>query len=216
MAEINKRLVNQSLAGVISRIENDIADIKRKFSATPPSGAIVQFAGASSPTGYLICDGSLLTRADYPRLFAAIGTQYNIGGETSAQFRIPDLKGRVPVGRNSSDTDFDTLGEKVGNKTELLDLTHIPSHSHDDGTLTAASSGSHNHTTYANQATNTTATAGQNRLTTLGGPASNNTGSTSTDGAHTHDITGSTGLTGGGQPHKNIQPSIVLNYIIKT
>lgn len=213
MAEINKRLINQSLAGVISRIENDIADIKRKFSATPPSGAIVQFAGASSPTGYLICDGSLLTRADYPRLFAAIGTQYNIGGETSAQFRIPDLKGRVPVGRNSSDTDFDTLGEKVGNKTELLDLTHIPSHSHDEGTLIAASSGSHSHTYSGTSVSNTTTTGSQPRISTLGSGGNYTTNST---GSHTHDITGSTGLTGDGQPHKNIQPSIVLNYIIKT
>jgi microcystin-dependent protein len=59
---------------------------------------IVPYAGSVAPTGWLLCQGQLLVRADYPALVAAIGGTYNIGGETAAQFRLPDLRGRVPAG----------------------------------------------------------------------------------------------------------------------
>lgn len=60
-------------------------------------GFLWPYAGSTIPTGWLLCDGSLLNRADQPNLFAAIGTAFNTGGEAGTQFRIPDLRGRAIV-----------------------------------------------------------------------------------------------------------------------
>jgi microcystin-dependent protein len=60
-----------------------------------PPGYVATFAGATIPAGWLLCDGSLYNRADHPALFTAIGAAYNIGGESTAQFRVPDCRGRV-------------------------------------------------------------------------------------------------------------------------
>ncbi len=58
-----------------------------------PIGAIVTFPMTALESGFLYCDGAVYLRATYPDLFAKIGTTYNIGGETSLQFRVPDLRG---------------------------------------------------------------------------------------------------------------------------
>lgn len=58
-----------------------------------PIGAIVTFPMTTLESGFLYCDGAVYLRATYPDLFAKIGTTYNIGGETSLQFRVPDLRG---------------------------------------------------------------------------------------------------------------------------
>lgn len=63
-----------------------------------PAGTVLDFAGATAPTGYILCTGQILSSATYPDLFAAIGTQYNLGGEAAGQFRVPDLRGRVVAG----------------------------------------------------------------------------------------------------------------------
>lgn len=58
-----------------------------------PVGTILEYGGTSAPDGYLICDGSSLNRADFPDLFAAIGTAY--GTASGSTFNIPDFRGRV-------------------------------------------------------------------------------------------------------------------------
>jgi hypothetical protein len=69
---------------------------------TPP-GSLQMFGGATAPTGWLICDGSIVTIAQYPRLYAALGTAYNRTGETpGVNFRIPDMRGIFPVGVGQS------------------------------------------------------------------------------------------------------------------
>lgn len=93
-------------------------------------GMTMFYAGATAPGGWLLCDGALLNRADYPTLFAAIGTAYNIGGETGAQFRVPNVKGKVIAGVDSAQTEFDTLGESGGFKTVALTQTEMPTHNH--------------------------------------------------------------------------------------
>jgi hypothetical protein len=55
-----------------------------------PPGAITQYAGASAPAGYLVCDGSAVSRSEYSELFAAIGTQYG-SGDSVTTFNIPNL-----------------------------------------------------------------------------------------------------------------------------
>lgn len=147
-----------------------------------PSGSIMQYAGSAAPTGWLIADGSAVSRTTYADLYTAIGTTYG-SGNGSTTFNLPDLKGKVPVGKNSSETEFDTLGETGGAKTHTLSLSEIPSHSHQLKKISNV---------------NYTGT-GFNPI--------------SDDGAYGG---ANTNVAGGGGAHNNLQPYIVLNYIIKT
>lgn len=82
---------------------------------TTPPGVISAFAGATAPTGWLMCDGSAVSRITYADLFAIIGTTYGNGDGTTT-FNLPKYDGRVPVGLDTTDTSFDTLGETGGSK----------------------------------------------------------------------------------------------------
>ena len=86
---------------------------------TTPTGSITMFSGSVAPNGWLICDGSNVSRTTYADLFNIIGTNYG-NGDGSTTFTLPNFKGRVPVGKDTNDTDFDTLGETGGNKTDDL------------------------------------------------------------------------------------------------
>ena len=63
-----------------------------------PVGTVLDYAGSAVPSGYLECDGSAVSRTAYPALFASIGTTWG-AGDGSTTFNIPDLRGRVAVGR---------------------------------------------------------------------------------------------------------------------
>ena len=106
-----------------------------------PVGTIQIFAGTSVPSGWLICDGSSFVAATYPRLYSAIGVTY---GGTSTNPLLPNLKGRVVVGRDSSQTEFDTLGETGGEKTHLLTTAEMPTHTHTQDAHTHSDPG-HSH-----------------------------------------------------------------------
>jgi microcystin-dependent protein len=78
-----------------------------------PAGTVVPFAGSSAPTGYLLADGSAVSRTTYASLFAVVGTTYGVG-DGSTTFNLPDLRGRAPVGLNSSNTDVNALANNEG------------------------------------------------------------------------------------------------------
>lgn len=80
-----------------------------------PIGSIIPFSGTSIPTGYMLCDGTAISRTVFAKLFSIIGTMYGTG-DGSTTFNIPNLKGKVPVGQDTNDTDFDNLGETGGSK----------------------------------------------------------------------------------------------------
>jgi microcystin-dependent protein len=63
-----------------------------------PPGFVTLFAGAAAPTGWLLCNAQIVSQLTYPALYAVILGTYNLGGETSQQFRVPDLRGRAPFG----------------------------------------------------------------------------------------------------------------------
>jgi len=99
--------------------------------AAVPTGVLTQFAGAVAPSGYLLCDGALYLQTAYPALFAVLGTAY--GGDAT-QFAVPDLQGRMPVGKGGR-TEVDTIGKNEGialaNRTPLHGHTvNDPSHTH--------------------------------------------------------------------------------------
>lgn len=81
-----------------------------------PAGTIVQWAGATAPANWLICDGSAVSRSQYQSLFAIIGTTYG-SGDGSTTFNLPNFKGRTAYGRDAAQVEFDTLGEVGGSKT---------------------------------------------------------------------------------------------------
>ena len=87
-----------------------------------PTGVVLPYAGATAPSGYLICNGATVSQTTYAALFAVTGHTYGAdpGG---GNFILPNLKGKVPVGFNAAETEFDTLGETGGSKVPAL-LAH--------------------------------------------------------------------------------------------
>lgn len=95
-----------------------------------PIGTIIMFAGTSTPVGdWLTCAGQAVNRTTYAELYAAIGDTYG-AGDGVLTFNLPNLKGRVAVGRDTSASEFDTLGETGGEKTHQLTTAEIPAHTH--------------------------------------------------------------------------------------
>lgn len=108
--------------------ESRIYELENAGGGGIEPATVLPYAGASAPTGYLLCDGASVSRATYAALFAIIGTTY--GSADGSTFNVPNLKGRVIVGFDSAQTEFDTLGETGGAKTHTLTTTEMPAHSH--------------------------------------------------------------------------------------
>lgn len=93
---------------------------------TVPAGLIEPFAGSTVPAGYLLCDGTAVSRTTYATLYAVIGDTFGAGdGETT--FNLPDLSGRVPLGVSMSHA----LGSTGGSETVTLDESELPAHTHE-------------------------------------------------------------------------------------
>ena len=158
--------------------------VNNNAGGSSPTGSVTMFAGSTAPNGYLLCDGSAVSRATYSYLYDVIGTSYGTG-DGSTTFNLPNLSGKVPVGYDSSDSDFDTLGETGGEKTHTLTVDEIPSHRHKIDSFGT------------NPTTNATGTWK----------------SRSFAGANPGEAYSQ--YTGGGEAHNNMPPYIVMNYIIK-
>ena len=86
-------------------LDNVSSDIQTQVTANIlPAGLILPFGNTTAPTGFLECRGQLLNRTHYARLFAAIGTVWNTGGEYNTEFRLPDLRGAFLRGTGSHGT----------------------------------------------------------------------------------------------------------------
>jgi hypothetical protein len=96
-----------------------------------PPGSLISFTGVAAPSGWLLCDGSAVSRTTYGGLFAVLGTTYGAGDGFST-FNLPDLRGRVPVGLGAS-ADVNVLGENdglaVASRTPVPSVT-VPGHNH--------------------------------------------------------------------------------------
>jgi len=168
-----------------------------------PTGSIQMYAAASSPLGYLLCDGGAVSRATYADLFAVIGTTYGVG-DGATTFNVPDLRGRAPIGAGAGvGLTPHALAATGGAETVTLDSTMMPSHTHTSNANGGAGSG-------ADPATGLAYSDGQN---TAGA------GLDATNGElnlYTTPIALTINSTGGGLPHANMQPWLALNFIIKT
>lgn len=90
----------------------DWGDVDTGGSSEIPPGALTAYVGAAAPAGWLLCDGSTASRTTYADLFAIIGTAYG-AGDGATTFNLPDLRGRVAVGKGTN-ASVDTLGENDG------------------------------------------------------------------------------------------------------
>jgi microcystin-dependent protein len=186
-----------------------------------PTGSIISYIATAAPGGWLLCDGSAISRSTYSALFALIGTTYG-AGDTISTFNLPDMRGRVPVGYGTgAGLTPRGLGSTGGAETHVLSVTELPQHTHSGST---SEDGSHTHTHNANNDypgaclayrdgfnTRTAADNGQQNELNLDASAALVINS---NGSHTHTFT-TNGGTGGGAAHNNMQPFVVVNYIIK-
>lgn len=162
-----------------------------------PVGAVMVWISDTIPVNWLLLDGSAISRTDYADLFSVLGTTYGTG-DGSTTFNLPDMRNRVAVGKGSN-TLFAELGKIGGETTHKLVTAEIPAHTH-------GSAGAHKHFI---QNTNGSG-SGYIRLESYASAASTNRSVyTNEAGSHTHTSVGGSGA------HNNVQPYIVLNYIIK-
>jgi len=123
-------------------------------------GSIAMYGKIEVPVGYLLCDGSAVSRATYAALFAVIGTAFGTG-DGSTTFNLPNLLGKAVFGYNSGDSNFNSIGKTGGAKTVNLAHSHTmnthshsfssgstnaaPSFQNDGGSQTSAAAGGHTH-----------------------------------------------------------------------
>jgi microcystin-dependent protein len=200
-----------------------MADIKVfATSSTAPTGALQGFAGASAPAGWLICDGSAVSRTTYATLFAAIGSTWG-AGDGNTTFNLPDYRGKVLVGAGGGFS----LAAVGGEASHTLSTSEVPSQS---VTVTGTTGGGSAHTHGVTDPGHThTVPIGYTGAGTVGSvsgasstgsfnesTASSTTGVTiGSESAHTHSLSASGSTNGGGGAHNNMQPYAVANVIIK-
>jgi microcystin-dependent protein len=150
-------------------------------------GEIRLFPFPHPPSGWLRCDGQLLTRSQYAELFGVLGTLY--GGDEHATFALPNLQGRVAVhaGRNVP------LGDRRGEEAHALTLAEMPNHTHLFSANTTASTGTALHQFWGWL------------------PGGYSTTADEPDAALAGEALAPVG---DGEPHSNLQPYLIGNYCI--
>jgi microcystin-dependent protein len=178
-----------------------------------PTGAILPFAGSVAPSGWVWALGTAVSRTTYAALFAVIGTTYG-AGDGSTTFNLPDLQGRVIAGYGSSGrlttagsgVNEATLGSAGGAQNKTIGQPNLPNVNFAISATSAAKVGSLD--AYGIQAGSTASVAAS------GGAI--NVFTSSQFGSIGVTTTGTAASGGSGTALPVVQPTIVLNYIIKT
>jgi microcystin-dependent protein len=200
-----------------------------------PIGTILPYGGAAAPVGYFMCNGAAVSRVNNARLFSIISTIYGLGDGVTT-FNLPNLQGRAPIGTGLAPgavTDR-VLGQGGGVEDVQLAIAHMPNHDH-GGTLPGHGHGltdlthGHGNDPHAHGYTHpfiqtpgviaggafgwfTNVTPGvATGISQIGIHGSGANVSVQASGA----VGFNTGASGGNVQHTNMQPFIVVNYIIK-
>jgi microcystin-dependent protein len=118
-------LLNQleTKVGVNNSTDPNSLDYKINHLISSLTGVILPFGATTPPTGFLLCDGSAVSRTTYATLFGVIGTTYGVGNG-STTFNVPDFRQRFPLGKAVSGT-----GSTLGGVGGTIDVP-APAHSH--------------------------------------------------------------------------------------
>ena len=154
-----------------------------------PIGTVIAYAGSTATDGFLLANGDAVSRTTYKDLFRIIGTTYGTG-DGSTTFNLPNIKGKVVVMFDSNDTAFNILGATGGSK-------YIQDHRHKYGGTSGGSYAGTVNNTWSNLGSGQGGVTANDTATTTGGVLTTGTGSVSVGNAG------------------NLQPYIILNYIIK-
>jgi microcystin-dependent protein len=153
-------------------------------------GEIRMFAGGFAPVNWAFCDGSLIPIEQNQALYTLIGTIY--GGDGTNTFALPDLRGRAPLHKSSTYP----IGSNGGVESVTLTSAQLAAHSHAPMASTAAG-------TASTPADGVWATSTYASFSTAQAPAATMSAQT-------------VAAVGGGQPHDNMMPFVVISYIICT
>jgi microcystin-dependent protein len=162
-----------------------------------PVGSIAMWPTTTAPSGFLLCNGTAVSRTTYSTLFSVIGTTFG-SGDGSTTFNLPNYADRMPIGTGTIAT---SVGQTGGSQTTTLTTSNLPSHTH-----TVTDPG-HTHIVPYDFATY------------AGGGSSgpNNTFGSINNPVTTSSLTGITiGNTGSGTAATTISPYLGINFIIKT
>jgi microcystin-dependent protein len=144
-----------------------------------------------APQGWALCNGQLLAISQYDTLFNLIGTTY--GGDGQQTFALPDLQGRIPFHQGSGAGNNLVIGQRSGTETVTLISNQLPTHTH----VPAASS-----------------SAGAQSAPTGGYWAQSSLEEYSTEAAAHSMAATAVGTAGNNQPHDNLPPYLVINFVI--
>lgn len=166
--------------------------------SAPYIGQISIFAGQFAPANWAFCNGQAMAISDNQMLYALIGTTY--GGDGMTTFKLPDLRGRVPVGIGTATggTTNWVAGMSGGSETVALTQAQIPSH---------------NHPLQATSQPATLSTVGGNTLAADVGGTDDFSFTTDTTAIRPFLAT-AVSSEGANLPHDNVAPFMALNYII--
>ena len=182
-----------------------------------PIGGVIPYCGTAAPnSNFVLCYGQAISRTTYATLFALVSTTFGVG-DGSTTFNVPDLRGRVIAGKDdmggssanrltgqSGGVDGDVLGATGGAETHVITEAQMPAHNH---TATVTDPG-HQHT--GGKDPNFAAAAQSNNTVVV---ATSET-DISTDAAFT-GISVSISTKGSGAAHNNVQPTLILPYIMR-
>jgi len=212
-------------------------------NAINPAGEIKMWPTGTPPAGYLLCDGSPVSRSTYAALFAVIGTTFGVG-DGSTTFNLPNYNNRMPIGAGG----LYALGDTGGSKDAV-----VVSHDHTVNITSGNQSADHTHTgttsdpgsfltgsvstdlggpsgafvspsgvfNVANPTNNYVDFGGVTgtlyRDLTFSGGSHTHTFTTGTQSAsHTHTVSGTTASSGSSGTDANLPPYLAINFIIKT
>ena len=179
-----------------------------------PTGTLLDFAGAAAPTGYVLCYGQAIDRTTYATLFAVVGTTYGIG-DGSTTFNVPDFRGRVAAGKDNMGG---SAANRITNAVSGITATNLGAVGGDQN------SQSHTHTATVTDAGHLHLPQSPSSVFVAAGGAASGaaigSGGVVTD-VNTTTSTATTGITVSNSTYgsgvaQNIQPTIIINKIIKT